>query len=541
MVKIEDIKDGEMRSFLETTPEDKLGIIDQKVVPFINRIEKLSSENLPFTFGVFGSWGSGKSVFLGLLAGMLSGIRQHDKLHNDLHGRYKVIYFNAWKYASFMEVIPALVTRMIETAASDDSNNIPDTKDELISLSRDMLKLFGAPISSLLKKHLGNETVEQIQALIKYISDNPTKSQAEELLKMYHSQVDQTQNSLGKFLTPRLKDKRMVVLIDELDRCDPHEAFEVIKQLRIFFTMRKLPLVFVLSVNPEPVGLAIRHQYGLEEVSNDFESRRILEKFVDSYMDMADSISLEPFILSQFKKREYKDDDLSKLSLVHFVDKPVDPFGNLQGETIFNNIRTSNPYYANLRVLEKSLDSVLAFQIKNDDDLFWARWHLEILKHNNIDVRKKIKLLSDDFGNLATRCNAEFVNILYDDGYIMHNGSILIPDMAGKGLKTGTGFYVFRKFFWEEMNRLIGSIQGRNKTPEDEKKIGALREFLADTYLMSFLASMCALPVKGKYGNKSSLFAEHLSNNDRANEHYKTDDWKKYDFFGEFSKLLYES
>jgi hypothetical protein len=46
--------------------------------------------------------------------------------------------------------------------------------------------------------------------------------------------------------------------------------------------MRNCPIVFVVCANPGPIGLAIKHRYGLQSDTGDYEARRILEKFVDS-------------------------------------------------------------------------------------------------------------------------------------------------------------------------------------------------------------------------------------------------------------------
>src|SRR6202034_3664917 len=107
--------------------------------------------------------------------------------------------------------------------------------------------------------------------------------------------VDKAQDELRKALgtvSGVSSSHTVVVLIDELDRCDPDEAFNVIKQMRVLFGMRDLPIVFVFCANAEPIGLAIKHHYGLDSEGADYEARRILEKFVDSYEDLSTSEAL---------------------------------------------------------------------------------------------------------------------------------------------------------------------------------------------------------------------------------------------------------
>src|SRR5262249_15349431 len=118
-------------------------------------------------------------------------------------------------------------------------------------------------------------------------------------------QVDKAQDALAEVLGELKPDEEaeepIVVLIDELDRCDPDEAFNVIKQMRVLFSMRHIPVAFVVCANPEPIGLAIKHRYGLESDSGDYEARRILEKFVDAYEDLSEPLPLGELISNLWK------------------------------------------------------------------------------------------------------------------------------------------------------------------------------------------------------------------------------------------------
>ena len=63
---------------------------------------RIDSGQLPYTMGVFGGWGTGKTTFLALLAQALSDCRD-----------CRVIYFNSWKYAGFLEIVPSLVYKIL--------------------------------------------------------------------------------------------------------------------------------------------------------------------------------------------------------------------------------------------------------------------------------------------------------------------------------------------------------------------------------------------------------------------------------------------
>jgi Cdc6-like AAA superfamily ATPase len=65
----------------------------------------IADDRLPFTIGLFGGWGSGKTTFLNSLATCILNTRQFSA---------KVIYFNAWKYAGLMEIFPSLIYKILK-------------------------------------------------------------------------------------------------------------------------------------------------------------------------------------------------------------------------------------------------------------------------------------------------------------------------------------------------------------------------------------------------------------------------------------------
>ncbi len=66
----------------------------------------LKKEQLPYTFGLFGSWGSGKTSLLSLLS------------KDQRIGNYIPLYFNAWKYAGIDDIYSILTYKILTTISS---------------------------------------------------------------------------------------------------------------------------------------------------------------------------------------------------------------------------------------------------------------------------------------------------------------------------------------------------------------------------------------------------------------------------------------
>ena len=74
---------------------------------------------------------------------------------------------------------------------------------------------------------------------------------------------------------------KLVFVVDELDRCRPDYALEVLEVIKHFFSVPGV--VFILSVNRSQLEAAIRHRYG-----SDVDSNQYLQKFVGLWVGLPD-------------------------------------------------------------------------------------------------------------------------------------------------------------------------------------------------------------------------------------------------------------
>jgi hypothetical protein len=333
----------------------------------------IAADRLPLTVGLFGGWGSGKTTLLSLLAQTLA---------NPEWKSCKIVYFNAWKYAGFMEIVPSLIYKILRHGNYDHKRVGADLIAEIMT---SIGKEYADKIGDWVAKFVGINPVEvladakRIQSAIKAGEGTVP----EEVVRAYYTQIDRAQDLL---LTVFKDNKKItIVLIDELDRCDPDEAFAVIKQLRILFAMRKLPIIFVMAANPDPIGQAIKHRHGLQSRTGDFEARRILEKFVDLYIDISEPLAIGNYVRWLWQEQAERPGNVKG--------KTIDESATLIGldrefllyntrhptrETALAAMTTEVPMYGNLRLLQKSLDNVSARPFPNRS-LVWSAWHLEII------------------------------------------------------------------------------------------------------------------------------------------------------------------
>ncbi|MGO9648823.1 MAG: P-loop NTPase fold protein [Terriglobales bacterium] len=456
-----------------------LGAIDsrqqlvRKVATNLN--DRIESGQLPYTLGVFGGWGTGKTTFLAMLAKEL-----------ERGNKCKVVYFNSWKYAGFMEIVPALIYKILQygiTGAAAERDEA--ARRVLLALG----KKYSDQVGDWAEKKIGVNPVE----LFRDLYDVPATVERNAarvmpgVIRAYYTQVDRAQDELRKALgtvtSGRVPSHTVTVLIDELDRCDPDEAFNVVKQMRVLFGMRDLPVVFVVCANPEPIGLAIKHRYGLESEAGDYEARRILEKFVDSYEDLSAAEALGPLVQSIWSKE-------SLPWIVKFDAAHTNPrFGEdtLQNATAFDAITTSLPLFANLRVLHKSLEYVRDNAGMNRH-LLWTKWFLEIANQIDPRFRRDIRCLATPIQQVTAAAYESLGGLAY---HVKPTGGR--PLVVYETDKGNTLFSIFRSFFWEHTREKLKELQ-ESTDPEAVAKSRALGILLSEPLRVDAVALLSLLP-----------------------------------------------
>ncbi|MDO9710636.1 KAP family P-loop NTPase fold protein [Paracraurococcus lichenis] len=431
----------------------------------------IAGGRLPFTIGMFGGWGTGKTTTLGLLA---------NRILDGGADAPRVIYFNAWKYAGFMEIVPSLIYKVLKYGNHPQKDIGARISAIMLSLGKayaDRLGGWAAHWCGFDPTEVARETYEAVQIVRDGIAAVPPK-----VVDAYYTQIDQAQDLLASvFSDPK---RVTVVLVDELDRCDPDEAFAVIKQLRVFFAMRNLPIAFVICANPEPIGLSVRHKFGLHDAGSDYENRLILEKFIDIYVDMTEPLELGSFVrwLWEQQKRNIGDH-----ALVHRLDElyvKCDPQEDtMRNVTALQAITSDNPMYANLRLLRKTFERVCSRRFSNSH-MLWTAWHLELAEQMDQPFRRDIATTSLEIRHVAI------------DAYRRVFQTPL--DWAGNKLRLqsnpeGTVFCAYRSAFWEAYRARYADIKDQ-PDPELRQRATIMGQWMRDYRRMEFLALLSLLP-----------------------------------------------
>ena len=231
---------------------DKLNRVKEidKLINLLTSLEKAH------TIAINNCWGAGKTFFCKML---------HTKL---LEQKKNSIYFSAWETDFTKEPLIAFLGEINKIL---NEKIIPETE-----------------IANRKKiKNLWNKTKKIVPISNSYINDarggfsvwiQNIFNSAEKLIKRYLGEMEDIKTFKAN-LQKLIQNKNLYIIIDELDRCRPTYAIELLERIKHLFNIDGI--VFILSLDKEQISHSIKSIYG-----NNFNSLDYLKRFVDIEYNM---------------------------------------------------------------------------------------------------------------------------------------------------------------------------------------------------------------------------------------------------------------
>ena len=326
--------------------------------------------------GLSGQWGEGKTTFVKMW-------QKHMEQKN-----IACIYFDAFEY-DYLE--DAFLSLAIEVYNYAEQKNI-STKEDYLNQSKNTYQLLQTMISKTPPINLDasfnnklnqeGESSYEIAEIIKQTIGIAFNNSFEQALK--HKKVfENFKKSLSQLAFELSnQDTPLVIIIDELDRCKPSYAIEVLEKIKHLFLVEGV--VFVLSMHHEQLEEAIKKVYG-----QNIDAHTYLQKFIDYPTRLP-----KPEISSNMNRRKYFYNQLEFIGLpttqTASMQKAYDLFVTLS--ILYDlSYRQLNKAMQNYKYLLSSLDS---YSQESYPTMFIMTF-LSILKVKNGSLIDKIR--NDNF------------------------------------------------------------------------------------------------------------------------------------------------
>lgn len=278
----------------------------------------------PSTIGVYGDWGSGKSSLMQMVEKAL--VEKYKK-------EVVCIHFNGWLFEGYEDAKTAFCGTILEELRKH--KTIPSkVKGQITSLLKKidgkkiLMKGGSIALDVLLTggiSSLASLTVDSIASTLKNKIEGVNADDIREALKDFKKDSENKKReevkNFQKDFELILKEsniKRMVVFVDELDRCKPDTVLDIFEAMRLFLFVKGSS--FVIGADSRLIDYAIKSRYKNIPGNNLDISKEYLEKLIQY-----------PVTIPQLDKNE-----LEKYLTCLLLEKDID--------NVANAIKKCNPY-----------------------------------------------------------------------------------------------------------------------------------------------------------------------------------------------------
>ncbi len=229
-----------------------------------------------FTVGIYGGWGTGKTTIMQMIQNHLRGEKYKDDIIT--------IWFDAWRYENeeFSALVPlvrTIILRLEEYVQKLESEKNPNTV--VIENLVNKFKKMGESIIMNSKANIGLEysgakaSVET--DLGKTIEDYKSKgSFFKNQSKIYfHEHISDHVKHELESIRKETENFKIVIFVDDLDRCTPERALEILESIKTFFDIEGI--IFIIGMDPSTIDPIIKTKYGEDSKIN---GMKYLQKIV---------------------------------------------------------------------------------------------------------------------------------------------------------------------------------------------------------------------------------------------------------------------
>ncbi|MCB2361981.1 P-loop NTPase fold protein [Clostridium estertheticum] len=265
----------------------------------------------PLTVGLFGSWGIGKSTLLQILENNIKGDSEDKGLF--------CVNLNAWIFESYDDAKTSIMESLLKEL-QENKNFVKKAGTEITNLLKriDYMKLAASAVKTGIPLAISLATANPapiMLSLSKTAWDSIIKKPKESLNKILdeassfksnyvkdaesNSIVDNVRLFRNEFakMIKKIEVKNLVVLIDDLDRCNPDRIIEILEAIKLFLSVEKT--TFIIAVDERVVKYAIKEKYPLQSDDSTDISKDYIEKIIQLPIRLPElsSIDVENYLM----------------------------------------------------------------------------------------------------------------------------------------------------------------------------------------------------------------------------------------------------
>jgi hypothetical protein len=254
--------------------------------------EMIANGRAEFAVGIFGGWGAGKTTLMRAIKSKLREVPAQDKVVS--------VWFAAWRYEKDPNLLLPLLDVLREALNAQDEGSSQWPRKVAVSVGRAGEAILAglkvkASIAGVGADYEPRKTIEVLRARFRR---PPPLSYSHKGFRMLH---DAIRDLSAKGAT------RVVIFVDDLDRCAARNALEVLESMKLFFDVEGC--VFVVGLDQKIAEDAVAVKYGA--VTDRPEESNGDQKGPPSGTEFVKKLFQVHFVVPRFGERqlmEYLDD-----------------------------------------------------------------------------------------------------------------------------------------------------------------------------------------------------------------------------------------
>lgn len=233
--------------------QDKIG--RQPLVDKIKYLIDTLPQDKHFCLALDGEWGSGKTFVMEMLR---KSLREHSE--------YIVINYDAWKNNFYSDPLIAILYCLLD-GIKEYIGILPETKEKLKKGVLKSIKSFGKDALSAMKDSGGKVALfaHIIEGIANIVMQSGKLENHQKIadFQSYQSLLDEVKIQLNNITKEEIyegKQTKLVIMVDEIDRCLPHEQLLVLERLHHLFDVHNCAVI--VALNKKAIHAVFDRQYG---------------------------------------------------------------------------------------------------------------------------------------------------------------------------------------------------------------------------------------------------------------------------------------
>ena len=347
-------------------------------------------DNIFSVYALTGAWGTGKTSFVKMWKNSFTSDTR------------KIIYIDAfsddYETEHFIILIKAIRNAIKENNVDKSKKDVFYDKAKEIITKKNIAKL---GINLIVDKLGINSVKDFIENAYNSCFDEITK---EETLI---NELKSSMNEITKYFS-----STVYIVVDELDRCRPDFALEMLERIKHIFNLKKIK--FILVYNEKVMESIIHQKYG-----NEIDAKKYLDKYVQKIFNFNPNMD---YLNTWFNHTVSEIFENIKSTLLQFLQNYQKAF-----------LQISILYNFSFRDIQRILAHLSQFKNCGEDMRCAAITSIEILKKVNIeDFYKLVKYYKDTKKPFSENNEPEKTNFdsIYNQFSLISKGYLVSPNEA---------------------------------------------------------------------------------------------------------------